>query len=104
VENVISKVNYVMVCADSSIITDKYLLHTDYDNEALMTNICRAMVNETEPSPETALSEDKDYLVETNVQGVSSAGKQAFLIFMAVIVPVVILAGGIVVYVRRRNK
>lgn len=104
VESVISKVNYVMVCADSSIITDKYLLPTDYANEALMTNICRAMVNETEPSPETALIEYKDYIVETNVQGVSSAGKQAFLIFMAVIVPVVILAGGIVVYVRRRNK
>ena len=69
-----------------------------------MTNICRAMINETESTPETSIIEYKDYIAEVNVQSVSSAEKQAFLIFMAVIIPVAILAAGIVVYVRRRNK
>lgn len=107
-ENVVGgnivKYNYVMASADSSVITDRYLLYTDYANEALMINICRAMVNENEPSPEIALIEYKDYIAETNVRGVSSAQKQTFLIFVSVLIPLVILSAGIVVYVRRRNK
>ena len=100
----ISKYNYVLACGDSSLITDRFMLPTDYANEALMTNICRAMINETESTPETSIIEYKDYIAEVNVQSVSSAEKQAFLIFMAVIIPVAILAAGIVVYVRRRNR
>ena len=104
VEGKITKYNYVMASADSSLITDRYLLPTDFANEALMTNICRAMINETEPAPESTLIEYKDYIAETNVRGVSSAQKQTFLIFVAVVVPLIVLAAGIVVYVRRRNK
>ncbi|MBP3320888.1 MAG: Gldg family protein [Clostridia bacterium] len=100
----IAKYNYVLVCGDSSLITDRFMLPTDYANEALMTNICRAMINETESTPETSVIEYKDYIAEVNVQRVSSAQKQAFLIFVSVVIPVILLAGGIVVYVRRRNK
>lgn len=104
VDGKIVKYNYVMVSADASLITDKYLLPTDYANEALMTNICRAMVNETDPTPEVALIEYKDYIAETNVEGVSSRQKQVFLIAVSVVIPMIVLAAGIVVYVRRRNK
>ena len=104
VDGKIEKYNYVMVCADSSLISDEYLLPTDFANEALMTNVCRAMVNETEPDPDLVLIEYKDYIVETNVNGVSSRQKQFFLITVSVVIPMGILIAGIVVYVRRRNK
>jgi hypothetical protein len=104
VDGKIEKFNYVMVCADSSIVSDRFLLPTDYANEALMTNVCRAMVNETEPDPDLVLIEYKDYIAETNVNGVSSRQKQVFLITVSVIIPMGILIAGIVVYVRRRNK
>ena len=95
--------NYVMLCADASIVSDEYLRSTSFGNEALITNVVRATVDERE-TPETIHIDYKDYVKETNVQGVSSATMKTFLVFMAVVIPCVLLAAGIVVYVRRRNK
>ena len=95
--------NYVMLCADSSIISDEYLRSSSFGNEGLITNIVRATVDERE-TPEAIHIDYKDYVAETNVQGVSSATMKTFLIFMAAVIPGALLAAGIVVYVRRRNK
>ncbi len=104
VDGTIFKYNYVMLCADSSIISDKYLLTSSYANEALMTAIIRATANESESTPKTVLIEYKDYITETNVTGVSNSGKKAFLVVMAAIIPAAILTVGTVVYVRRKNR
>ena len=104
VDGSISKYNYVIAAADASFVSEDYLNTPAYANEALTVSLVRMTTNETESTPKALLIEYKDYAEETNVQGVSNAGKQAFVIFMAVVLPMIILAVGIVVYVKRRNK
>ena len=103
VKNSYYNYNYVMLCADASIVSDEYLRSSSFANEALITNIVRATVDEKE-TPETIHIDYKDYVAETNVQGVSSAGMKTFLVFMAAVIPAALLTAGVVVYVRRRNK
>lgn len=97
------KYNYMMLCADTSIVSDDFLRSSSYANEALITNIVRATVDESE-RPEAIEIEYKDYRTESNVSNVSAAEKKAFLVFAAVVIPAALLIAGVTVYVRRRNK
>ncbi len=103
VQNAYYKYNYVMLCADSSVVSDEFLRSSSYANEALITNIVRATVDEKE-RPEAIEIDYKDYVSESNVQNVSSAEMKAFLVFVAVIIPLALVVTGAVIYVRRRNK
>ena len=85
-------------------VSDEYLGNGAYANETLMVNILRATTNERESNLGTTAIEMKDFSYETNVSGVSFRRKQAFLVFMAVVLPAAILGVGVWVYVRRKNK
>ena len=99
-----ARYNYVIACADTSFVSDEYLGNGAYANETLMVNILRATTNERESNLGTTAIEMKDFSYETNVSGVSFRRKQAFLVFMAVVLPAAILGVGVWVYVRRKNK
>lgn len=107
-ENIVSgsivKYNFVTVCTDADFASDEVLNIAFYANEAMLVSLARMSSNDKDPTPEAINIYYKDYVVETNVQGVSNAGRQVFLVFMAGVLPLSILTVGIIVYVRRRNR
>ncbi|MBQ9467897.1 MAG: Gldg family protein [Clostridia bacterium] len=104
VSGTIKKYNYVTVCADADFISDEYLNTASYANEAMLVSIARMTVSDKDPTPRAVNIAFKDYVAETNVEGVSNAGKQTFVIMMAGVLPLLILTAGLIVYVRRRNR
>lgn len=96
------KYNYAIVCSDSSIVTDAMLTSSSYADEGLITMLTANTTDERTGSTRVNI-DYKDYVKETNVNS-TLAEKKAFLVFMAAVVPVVILGVGIAVYVYRRNK
>ena len=105
VEQTITKYSYAIVIPDADLVSDKYLTSASFANEALVNNLLRMTTIDSEATPRIVeIDSFKDYVTESNVTAVTVGQKQAFLIFMAAVLPVAILTVGVVVYVRRRNR